>query len=67
MDQMTARLAALRLAPVQLAAWGHPITTGFPTIDGYLSAAAFEPGDAQEHYRERLVPLPEVGLRLCPP
>ena len=61
MDQMSARLAALRIAPVQLVAWGHPVTTGLPTIDGYLSATAFEPGDAQDHYREHLVALPNLG------
>jgi protein O-GlcNAc transferase len=61
MDQMTTRLAALRIAPTQLVAWGHPITTGLPTIDGYLSASAFEPDNAQDHYREKLVALPNLG------
>jgi predicted O-linked N-acetylglucosamine transferase (SPINDLY family) len=61
MDEMSTRLASLRLAPVQLAAWGHPITTGLPTIDGYLSAAAFEPDEARDHYRERLIALPNLG------
>jgi protein O-GlcNAc transferase len=61
MDTTTLRLAALRLAPRQLAAWGHPETTGLPTIDCYLSAAAFEPPGAQEHYTERLVKLPRLG------
>jgi predicted O-linked N-acetylglucosamine transferase (SPINDLY family) len=37
MDATTVRLACLRLARVQLASWGHPITTGLPTLDGYLS------------------------------
>lgn len=62
MDAMTLRLAALRLAPLQLAAWGHPMTTGLPTIDAYLSADAMEPPDAQEQYRERLVRLPGLGV-----
>jgi len=61
MDRTTLRLAALRLAPHQLAAWGHPETTGLTTIDYYLSGAAFEPADAQQHYSERLVPLPALG------
>jgi len=61
MDPMTLRLAALRLAPVQIAAWGHPETTGLPTIDYYLSAEDFEPRNAQEHYTERLVSLPGLG------
>ena len=61
MDSMTIKLAALRLAPTQIAAWGHPETTGLPTIDYYLSAEAFEPESAQEHYTERLIALPHLG------
>ena len=61
MNPMTVKLASLRLAPVQVAAWGHPETTGLPTIDYYLSASDFEPTDAQANYRERLVALPHLG------
>lgn len=61
MDPVTLQLASLRLARVQAAAWGHPITTGLPTIDAYLSAEAFEPSDAQDAYTERLVKLPALG------
>lgn len=61
MDPMTLKLASLRLAPVQAASWGHPETTGLPTIDYYLSAEDLEPDDAQEHYSERLVELPHLG------
>jgi len=61
MDPMSLKLASLRLAPVQAATWGHPETTGLPTIDYYLSAEDLEPGNAQEHYSERLVELPHLG------
>jgi predicted O-linked N-acetylglucosamine transferase (SPINDLY family) len=61
MFPMTLRLASLRLAPVQIATWGHPETTGLPTIDYYLSAEDLEPVDAQENYTERLVRLPHLG------
>ena len=61
MDPMTVRLAALRLARVQAASWGHPETTGLPTMDYYLSAAALEPAQAQSNYREKLVLLPGLG------
>ncbi|MEO6748125.1 MAG: tetratricopeptide repeat protein, partial [Casimicrobiaceae bacterium] len=61
MDKMCIKLAGLRLAPVQVASWGHPETTGMPDIDYFLSAEAFEPPNAQENYRERLVPLAGIG------
>lgn len=61
MDARVFALAALRLAPVQLCAWGHPMSSGLPTIDGFLSVAAMEPADAKEHYRERLTLLPGIG------
>ena len=62
MDATTLRLAALRLAPVQFAAWGHPMTTGLPTIDHYLSAQLFEPEGAAAHYSEQLAVLPNLGV-----
>jgi protein O-GlcNAc transferase len=66
MDATTTKLASLRLAPVQAASWGHPETTGLPTIDYYLSAQALEPADAQAHYTEKLVTLPNLGCWLVP-
>jgi predicted O-linked N-acetylglucosamine transferase (SPINDLY family) len=61
MDAMCASLASLRLAPVQIASGGHPVTTGLPAIDYYLSAELFEPPDGAAHYREQLVLLPNLG------
>jgi protein O-GlcNAc transferase len=64
MDSSTGKLAAMRLAPVQVASWGHPVTTGLPTIDHYVSAQAFEssdPAEAAAHYSERLHMLPRLG------
>jgi predicted O-linked N-acetylglucosamine transferase (SPINDLY family) len=62
MDALTTQLASLRLAPVQAASWGHPETTGLPTMDLYLSAQGMEPCDAQDNYSERLVRLPNLGV-----
>lgn len=61
MDSMAVRLASLRLAPVQNAAWGHPETTGLPTLDYYLSAADFEAEGSSRYYSEKLVALPALG------
>src|ERR1022692_2899157 len=63
MDQATFALASMRLAPRQYAAWGHPVTTGHATIDGYLSCAAMEPEGADLHYTEKLIRLPGIGTR----
>ncbi len=67
MHSVSFALAALWLAPVQCAAWGHPTTTGHPTIDYYLSVAAMESADAAAHYSERLVLLPGIGTQYSPP
>jgi protein O-GlcNAc transferase len=66
MDPMTAKLASLRLAPVQATSWGHPQTSGLPTMDYFLSAEALEPPGAGAHYTERLVTLPGFGSPCIP-
>jgi predicted O-linked N-acetylglucosamine transferase (SPINDLY family) len=65
-------LAALRLAPIQCVAIGHPVTSGLPTIDYFLSGELIEPPGAEAHYSETLVRLPNVSVsyerpRLPPP
>lgn len=60
-------LAALRLAPLQLAAWGHPVSSGLASIDGWLSSAEMEPDNGASHYRERLHLLPGLGTRYARP
>lgn len=60
-------LAYARLAPVQATSWGHPNTTGLDTIDYFVSAATIEPGDAEEHYTERLIRLNRMPCFYHPP
>ena len=62
MDTVTLKLAAMRLAPVQCASWGHPVTTGMPTMDYYISSDLMEPADADRHYSEKLVRLPNLSI-----
>jgi len=66
MESLTYRLAATRLARIQLTTWGHPESSGLPTIDYYLSAELFEPEQAEAHYREQLVKLPNLGSYYSP-
>jgi predicted O-linked N-acetylglucosamine transferase (SPINDLY family) len=66
MDPLGYQLAALRLAPIQAASWGHPETSGLPEMDFYLSGDALEPADAQANYSENLVRLPNFGAFVEP-
>ncbi len=62
MDELCLQLAAQRLAPVQCVSWGHPETSGLPTLDYFLSSDMMEPADADENYTERLVRLPNLSI-----
>lgn len=66
MDRLTTQLAAERLAPVQATSWGHPQTSGLPTIDLFLSADLFEPPSGDVHYSEKLIRLPNLGACVEP-
>lgn len=61
MEPTTYFLAHARLAPVQCYSFGHPDTTGIPTIDWFVSSQLFEPSGAAAHYSERLWQLPNAG------
>lgn len=62
MSPISNQAAALRLAPIQCMLWGHPVTSGLPTIDYYLSSDLLEPNHAQSYYREQLIKLPNIGI-----
>jgi protein O-GlcNAc transferase len=62
MDGMSVQLAGLRLAPVQCTSWGHPTTSGIPTIDYFLSSDLMEPAAADRFYTESLVRLPNLSI-----
>ena len=59
--------ANLRLAPIQCAGWGHPVTTGSRFVEHFLSCAPMEPPAAAAHYGENLILLPGLGVRYEPP
>lgn len=60
-DGRVSVLAALRMAPRQAMAWGHPCTFGLDTIDAFIGCADMEPHGAADHYHERLLLLPGAG------
>jgi protein O-GlcNAc transferase len=62
MDPATCALAALRLAPLQAAGWGHPVTSGLPSMDLFVSGELLEGPGAEQHYSEKLIRLPGTGV-----
>ncbi len=67
MDKVSAQLAGQRLAAVQCVSWGHPVTSGFPTMDYFISSDLMEPAGAADHYAEQLVRLPHLSIYYEPP
>jgi protein O-GlcNAc transferase len=53
-------LAFARLAPVQCVSFGHPNTTGIPTVDYFISSDLFETAEAASHYSESLYLLHDL-------
>ncbi len=52
-------LSFARLAPLQVTCGGHPLTSGVPNVDYFISSAVDEVSHAQQHYRERVVLMPQ--------
>jgi predicted O-linked N-acetylglucosamine transferase (SPINDLY family) len=67
MDALTQALAGLRLAPVQCQTWGHPVTSGLPTMDYFLSSERMEPADGDSRYNETLIRLPGLSISYAAP
>jgi predicted O-linked N-acetylglucosamine transferase (SPINDLY family) len=66
MSREASELAALRLAPLQCSYIGHPQTSGYPTMDHFISGELIEPPDGDQHYTEKLVRLPKAGFHYEP-
>lgn len=66
MDDRVLQIAAARSAPLQLVAWGHPVTTGLPTVDVFLSSAAMAVQPDRTWTTEARVDLPGIGIVVEP-
>ncbi len=67
MEPMSYFLGFARLAPIQCVIWGHPVTTGLPEIDYFISSSLLEPDNAKEHYSEELILFPDIGTSYTMP
>jgi predicted O-linked N-acetylglucosamine transferase (SPINDLY family) len=62
MDPVTYSLGHSRFARVQCVTWGHPVTSGIPAIDYFISSESLEPPGSQSQYTEKLVKLPSLAV-----
>jgi predicted O-linked N-acetylglucosamine transferase (SPINDLY family) len=60
MEASTYFLSFARLAPLQCTFFGHPDTTGVPSMDCFISNDLYETADSPAHYSERLVLLRDL-------
>ncbi len=61
MHPVSQALATQRYAPRQCTTSAHPVTSGLPEVDYYLSSAVAESADADQHYSETLLRLPGLA------
>lgn len=61
MEPLTWFLSFSRLAPTQAVTWGHPLTTGVPNMDYFISSKHLEIADPSDHYSEKCVRLPTLN------
>lgn len=62
MEATTYFIAYSRLAPVQCVFWGHPETTGIPTMDYFLTSRHLEGENPQERYTERVALMDRLSV-----
>ena len=54
-------IAFSRLAPIQIATWGHSDTSGLPNIDYFVSSKCFNSPDDEDQYSEKLILFNSLG------
>jgi predicted O-linked N-acetylglucosamine transferase (SPINDLY family) len=67
LEPMSYCLAHGRLAAVQCVTWGHPLTTGIPTLDYFISSDELEPPGSESQYSETVVRLPSLAVHYFRP
>ena len=48
-------LSFIKLAKYQITSWGHPETTGNPSIDYFLTSKLIEANESQKNFSEKLI------------
>ncbi len=63
LDRPSVILSNLRLAPIQVTTYGHPVSSGKSRIDYYIGGGQVEEQkNPQRHFEEQLVLMPGLGV-----
>jgi protein O-GlcNAc transferase len=55
-------IAPHKLAKRQIVCWGHPVTSGYKSIDYFFSSFSMELENSQKNYNEKLILLDGLGI-----
>jgi len=55
-------LSNYKLGKIQIALWGHPVTSGSKKIDFFISSEHMEKNKCQNYYTEKVIKLPGLGI-----
>jgi predicted O-linked N-acetylglucosamine transferase (SPINDLY family) len=58
----TQLLASLRIANCQIVGWGHPVTTGSPCLDYFVTNDLMESATSKNDYIEKKLQLNDIGV-----
>jgi len=60
-------LSNVRIAPVQVAMYGHPVSTGSDTIDYFIVGELTEENESSRYYTENVLPVCGTGMHSIQP
>jgi predicted O-linked N-acetylglucosamine transferase (SPINDLY family) len=67
MEPVSRFLSNIRLAPIQVMNYGHPVSTFGSEIDYFIGGMDSEISDADNYYSERLILTPGTGVKIAAP
>ncbi|MDX1924220.1 MAG: hypothetical protein SFT91_03220 [Rickettsiaceae bacterium] len=68
MNDSSMLICNMRLSPIQISAYGHPISTFSSEMDYFIGGVEVEDvTKAQDNYQERLVLIPGIGIQVTWP
>lgn len=62
MSRFNTFLSNYRIANIQIALWGHPVTSGSKSIDYFITSDLMDDKKSEDHFTEKLIFFPGFGF-----